>query len=948
MVRKPSLAGQFQPILKNIPLYMQSINGWCFATDKKVPVSIYRGNDEPFDYIDKQKGRCTKFLPTGKVNDPKTWGSFDMLEYSPFGNNRGGTKHVATDGDFVAVPAFALKAEHGLRCFDIDRIQTLDEINEPRRATGREPMDEAAYKLTRNRAMMAREIIYKHLYGKTFHEQSMSGKAEHFFVRDRNSALNYKGTFCEIFAAEQFIYMTGWINPNAPVTTLLDDQAVIDKLMSELIETDCIRVMDRSEKHNVTIDDLPVDTSRGQDPGCTFETLKEYIDSNKLASTWYYTQETPANSGGDISWSQGTYNLVSHLEKKCPFPEMIFQFILNSPRLLGAGFTATGEDRYEKFINLFPNTLRKIRFSNEKHHVKDSAAVEHGAAMFEILTSPNNPESLAAKAVEQEKLAAAYEQHQEEIEYSSQVGSFIKALKKDFSWVRTDFYYPDCVFGKMASQVDATLTAPRKDYILANLLASVSGTIGRCVKIGNGRNGTSLQFLVTGKPNTGKSAAYKSILRCINFSYSSTDLFSNGIPFNGASVKDTFVQDKPESPQAVYDILMEHPACVIFVDECETMILQMLDGNDKMGVGLKRAYKMNWDSSVPGGEWTSGTSRAGNKSLRSNPILDPAVSTVMSCTENVLSKVTMSEIADGTFSRMFIIYNKEPMDDPIRTPKECANGWQNDIAYLWMRMLAEAKAINQSYANCLVEVEKDKPKVLPVIDRLRIQQTLTQILMTEEAEALFKRVNAVFYKIAQKAQSERDNSYSKEYEILARAGDNIERVASMLAYLDWRYANMDKSLTNENGSEFVGPPAGVFVATGVKHVEFATNFYLAIISRLFQGYADGEVGVGLNDDQEVVIKHMRNALLIANKKKEGWHWVNMRDLAKACTQVAPFKDNKFTTPRRMFDVTLIQLEKDGIVEVGKEKVDGAAYSTPAVKPNFGHNVWKVEKSLMPN
>lgn len=639
----------FAPRLDNIPPYLRFFDQWLGATKRKVPIAVSKFGFSPVNRIGKNaagetiKAATTHFPPSGYINRPDTWSTFDaMFAVAPFREGSPTARKIDSQGDYIALPAFVLTEGANVRVFDIDGIKSLDVINQAiatinakaakNGSRERRPfMTQEQYdaKLARYQEFM--RLITTALDGKTFCETSMSGKGRHYFVIDKSDHANYDTEFGEVFASNQMIYMTGHLVDGSPIE-LLDDPAVVNGLMGALNERRMLRKRDGSGRIDSKEIMTQVDFSFERWQDCTFEKIADYVQRSGQFMQEIYAGHSPS---GD--WSEDTLTLIGHVEKVCPYPEMIRDFVMMSPRLMRSGQNKSGEDRYDKTARLFPGLLRKARNSNFGYfqsHPPATVDFKNQVAGLDWSNPISSPEDVKK---ENKQLAEQYEKIEKETPKEKE-DAFDTTPRFNLKW-------PPGIVGMLAKQQCEMSHYPHQTLSIIWALSLCAGLAQRSFY--HGKLGVNLYTIVLEITGSGKEG----------LSQATADFVSQAMEVgNGKyfSLSTIIGPANIASGPAAYKLFDPYPRRFCLINEMSFMFDGMSDKSDRHSADKKRAILDIKTKAALGN--TMGSYVHSDKTQEIKPVISPSLTI---CGEGqpdrFYSAIDAAVAEDGLLSRFLVV-----------------------------------------------------------------------------------------------------------------------------------------------------------------------------------------------------------------------------------------------------------------------------------------------------
>lgn len=676
--------------------------------------------------------------------------------------------------------------------------------------------------------------------------------------------------------------------------------------------------------------------------------------------------------------SQDMFTLASAFDKITGDPQQVIRLLEESQLYKMDPVAAKGEDRLQKWTRNARKAFQKIRSSNNKILADPEIFPQvHVYQIWHLRDAWN--QSIVNLEAEKKRLAEvnaelATTAHEmlagNKTVVANLVSRMVKQIESDVPGLTVGLRVPSGGMGRLVREISEMLLTPNLGYILPVAYGTIAGFISRGVKYGiNYDDSLNVYFAILGKQFTGKSSALSAIDTACQRAYvgmhaSATD-YRVTIETNhtvAQSVRQRIMKAKPGSPQGLYDMLTEMPCQLMAVDEAETMIRDLIDENNQNMSGVKTAIKDLYDASLPFKEWSAAFSRQAKYAKATVPIYNPSLSMITFCTEEVVSNLSIKDIADGTFSRFIMYYSKEPMREATLDRDDLRVCFSEDLSHLIREFGREADALDFFYAlNMQEETTPDAPptkqggvtddekkdktksekkeikKFLPSAAKNAIAKTLARVILSPEAKAVMVKLEKSLFKIARSGQDPNDTEYPREFEILTRTAKNVQRIAAIAAYVDSRlssnFSMLDKNFwKGTNAVTYIEP----------QHIFDAASFVLYLQTIVLTGYADGEIGVNINKAESVIIRWMKNVYATSKKSKEpdDWQWLKRGEMVDAIRHSEPFVSSKNIKPSWLVKQTINDMVDDGLLIMEQRKIGNALRATDCVKPDWSHEIWK--------
>ncbi len=916
----------------NIPLEFRDHARWALASTKKTPMKIST-------MLMQQR------LEGAKINEPPTLGLFEDMRKAM------SMPHVTSGNGEIMAAGFAMLASLGVVCIDLDFPD--NKIDEQARQ-GKLSLDDAdKNKKTAHRVINS--TVHEFYKEGAYVERSVSGRGYHIFFRAESPHPLYSlGTFGNVYTDNQFIYLTGdkIIAPSDDPATWTTNEArglaplpqvggLFKNWIDAYTDAGVLKKLSKAEKAGSLSEDCF--------DYCRMDCWSDEIILWQLEHS--STHDWSAYNGGKGftgDWSEDTRNLIGAFDKLTASGAQIERLIFNSPRLLNAGPSVGGEDRYERLTRTFARDLATCRESNNRTVLSKGKGLnflniaplmfaegqklkqneEHILSCIHTKFNSEDHRVVSKEEVEDEhneimdSIAAAQQDDGEDGIEAGQVVDYeinqdplygqqpIKGLPlRAYNILcdgvpdqyKTTNCMPTGMLGRLMHYTYKGMPEPRMDLAQLATLATISGIIGRRHKAHNG-SGINIPTLSVATTGLGKTQAINSISGLIQAVSSPSDAYPYRQPFH---TRDRLPNMLASSSQGMHNVFMDTPSMCWFADEVKSLTKSIFAPSDKVKseIDIQASVNKLFDCAKANTLFepiaSVSSSRRGDKSIR-NLNVSTYFTTTIDAVKEFFDKGTVASGAPSRFLFLVALGESGALQDDDDVLTEIPSDWD---AGLMKSLLCDADSIDSEMA------ASDQ--------RTDFRRATYRTPMSYEAKQFYvqQRKRANLWK--RNHQSSRTR-FPDHYKMLYRAYDLVLRVATVAAVLD--SVPLSFQYTDSATGEIVNVEETPSIVE-LRHMYWATAYVSNILCRLLLALDLGIMGADLGEQDRVAMRMLlRLTDKDANKRyliEE--HVVNYGYFNNRLKEVQPFcnagKESRSGDPRDAVFKAMRGLVDDGVVEI---------------------------------
>lgn len=585
-------------------------------------------------------------------------------------------------------------------------------------------------------------------------ETSQSGNGVHIIVRGRLPEGAKKVTrgklHCgvEVYAAEQYIWMTGrQIQRSAKPYALDGFQEVLDALVYRLWEL-------FGKNGEFDEESLEPTTDGGRSLDLTDEQVIERLLKRSRDMLAIYNGGFGFNS---TDWSECTKIMIGEIDKLTGDAGQVHRIVFNSPRLLSAGQSKTGEDRYARTERRFNPLLADCRGNNRSVLARTQANIDVGkqmAASLDAAFKREREQALTEQAARLDEMSTRLSPSPLEVDEYDSTPNFVIG-------------FPPGNTGVLAQAMLKMMTYPNQSIGIAWALTAVAALAQRTYHI-NGL-GLNLFVMALAETGSGKEALVSAATSFITQLRDSKDGEVGQAVHQGelAALMAIFGPASFASEPATYKHMSKNPKQWQVCNEASFLFEDMSRGDATHAVGRKKAlldirYKSNKNGMIFGHVHSNAENNSGVAYMPSLTIIAEGQP------ERFYSAIDESAAEDGLLNRFMCF-------DCTRKHRGRRNRYQAD------RLDSEVVKLFLPLARrCydgFVEVTDNKGGVSLQPDPLTVPE-LVEVKLSAEAEKMSWMYED---RVVDRLSRERSRI---EYNLLNRSLAQILSVAALLAVAD--------------------------------------------------------------------------------------------------------------------------------------------------------------------
>lgn len=492
----------------------------------------------------------------------------------------------------------------------------------------------------------------------TYAEISPSGQGLHLIGRGKLAVPGRRSTRMqvEVYSSQRYFTITGNIYDNR--TQITDQQEFLNQIAGVFAP--------EQQSPEGTIGDIA--SNRRLD----------LTDEEVIRAAANYTPSFAPRYNAQMGcepgeWSETFMAVVGILDQITGKVDQLYRIVMNSPMVLAARPSNSGEARVSKAERNFNHVLARVRGNNNALLNR----VEHGRQVAQAMDAAK--EERARKAAE-EILAKSEEG------FSANGVELLKAFPLD----------PRCLTltpppGYAGEFVQATMGAcynPFLKFSIPATIAVLTGILGRAYKLPSG-SGLNSNFILAAPSATGKTQtmdAWEGFLNRASRSIENT--------LSGPS-RSRIIKASASSIQGIFEDFMQTPSAAWFISECHGQLQKMSDPKSAVDSQLRDAYNDLYDASKVGRMFSPPRSVA-NRKGGLEPIENLSISTYWTTTTSKFD-IFNEDAQDGFLSRVTIIRHDGAAGDVIPS-WEVIWHLPDHLNAMLIHFLGAAKNFDETYA----------------------------------------------------------------------------------------------------------------------------------------------------------------------------------------------------------------------------------------------------------
>lgn len=738
----------------------------------------------------------------------------------------------------------------------------------------------------------------------TYSEYSISGKGQHAFIRGVLPHNRITGEIdhlnWEVYA-QQFIAITG-LNTIGSAPFIADGQDIVDawKLPAPVAGAGDIAATTALGRR-LDYTDAEVISTMMVRRASIFSMMSSSSDLADRSTAF-------AQIIGDLDKITGDPNQVDRIIRKCPF--------------MRNGYNAEKYDQQPKWLakyksaNMLEYWLKQAREDNTDSipyaEVLTPARIEFLKRVGDAIayrTTVEAPEQLKQNLL---SVAATPADVIHDVKADTPVARLMFVLEEQFGGTFDELTIPPGACGKFVDALAPMLTGPRLTYALPAVISTLSGYLGQTFKLPGYGLGLVNHFIIAGQMNTGKTSTMSVFNSAINDALSgwirnpnkpTAKMPTGEIP----PLHRRLIESRASSVQGLFDNLAHIGAATWFADEAESQI-ELMSSNTPLGISLKAFYKQTFDRSKADEITQLDLSRASARE-GSPGIINMTLPSYWSCTSEVFQRLGEKELVDGTYSRVNMIYDEEPMSSSAEDEIGLYKGLPGHLAHLIQKMAfiaddtasaydqpALAAKLKEAQNNKDGTVTKDTYRKLLETNKRAGMQKCVELVYSAEANDLRRKFASLCRQLGHDANPH-IGKWPTHYQILARTDMLPLMVAGVLACCDalWHW---DTAIPPSDSEWRTRMPQ---VVVSGAHMQWAFEFVMHWRLRLFKAWDQGKIAVTMSQDEVVMERLIQNALTHTQSiRNDGTIWIPYSYAVNLAVRVEPFKhaDNAGRTTGR--------------------------------------------------
>ena len=751
-------------------------------------------------------------------------------------------------------------------------------------------------------AKRVRMALWQTYNSVTYAEQSGSGLGGHIFVRashfDHVGRTVLSRVNIQVYARNRIIVLTG--NRNSATTDIVVDQ---DALRGIFVQLAIAAGLDpNTPLEYEQADDEYIQCGRSLEL-TDEQVLERAYKANREFAGWVETAWPPG------VWSDINAKVVGDLDKITGSTAQIRRIILQLPYVTKSPPDKSNRSRTSKVERNLEYDLRKVRPGNDalwrERAAQREANRSFATAMIDGgMFGRTDPNSWAQQS---QKDVVAFTPDPEPTddaepvidETSSPNARALALIKTALPGTYNEMRRPPGVTAEFVDALGAMCTDPRLTYMLPTVLSTLAGYIAQTFKLDD--MGPTLHFIVAGMSNTGKTTTIELFDESVQLALAGYHRSTTSPRALMREAKEAFVPShhrmiatRASSVQGIYDKVQVLGAGTWFADEAEAQIRMMLDDRNSMGLPLKAFYKQAFGTSSTGKRASLDASRTNTK-MGVVEINNMSLSTIFSCTSEVLQTISGKELEDGTMSRPIILYDETPMRAQVKNIRDCARGLPLRLARIMRRIAQVADDTANAYdQEGLLELRNDKSaekgayrKKLHA-NQLAGDALTLPVAMDADAADLLTRIQLEVRRIASIAQDLNRHDFPRHYHSFSRVELITPSIACILAVVDMMAKWCDDVVDPHETFQDKWRQSMPQVRVTREHMQWAFEYVALWRLRFLQAWDEGKVSTTLAAD-ETAIKRIFEDLVRKGKAVDG-KWVPANKLRDRARLVKPFID----------------------------------------------------------
>lgn len=605
-------------------------------------------------------------------------------------------------------------------------------------------------------------------------------------------------------------------------------------------------------------------------------------------------------------WSDINVQVLGDLDKVTGDPDQILRIARSLPYVVKSPPATNRETREHKLWRRIAKDLQKLRPDNDRiFAVRDAERQRVLAERPRLDAILQASCELTREVRRKEAIAHAVTARdlEHDVDASDPIARLHFLLDDAVPGNYDDLTIPPGAVGEFVHALGTMLTGPRLTYALPAVIATLSGYLGQTFKTPGFEMGLVNHFIIAGQMNTGKTTSLSVFERAVDQAldgwyrnpHKPTALMptptSDFLP-----AKRRMINTRAMSVQGLFERLSTLGCAMWFADEAESQI-ELMSSGQPLGVALKAFYKQTFDQSTALASTALDLSRENSK-MGIPDILNMTLPTYFSCTSEVFEKIGTKELVDGTYSRVNMIYDEEPMPAVVEDAMNLHKGLPLPLAQLMQKIALIADDTASAYdqdglaaklretlgGKNATATKEDYRKLVTTNKRAGAEKCVVMSL-SSDAKALNSRIGAICRQLGHEANPH-IGKWPVHYQVLARSDMLPMLIAGVLACCDTLY-NWKIELPPSSPDWRKTMPQ---VTIEAWHMQWAFEFVMHWRMRFFKAWDQGKIAVRMSDDEVVMERMIIRAL--ASKEGvtiEGTRWAPKWHVVKLAKGVAPFK-----------------------------------------------------------
>lgn len=699
----------------------------------------------------------------------------------------------------------------------------------------------------------------------------------------------------EIYAAKRYFTMTGdALRFGGRPLEFVNCQMQINALVAEIEKATGTTCGDDFD----TVDET---TESGRRLDLTdAEVLQRARAANKKFSDW------ADSAWGPGIWSDINVQVLGDLDKVTGDPEQILRIARSLPYVMKSPPATNKETREHKLWRRIAKDLQKLRVGNNDIYAQreqERARVMSERPILDSIIQAAAQATIADKRREAVSHAVTERELAHDVDANDPIARLHFLLDDAVPGNYDDLTIPPGAVGMLVQALGTMLTGPRLTYALPAVIATLSGYLGQTFKTPGFEMGLVNHFIIAGQMNTGKTTSLSVFERAVDQAldgwYRNPNKPTALMPSPTTDflpAKRRMINTRAMSVQGLFERLSTLGCAMWFADEAESQI-ELMSSGQPLGVALKAFYKQTFDQSTALAATALDLSRENSK-MGIPDILNMTLPTYFSCTSEVFEKIGTKELVDGTYSRVNMIYDEEPMPAVVEDAMNLHKGLPRPLAQLMQKIALVADDTAAAYdqdglATKLRETlggknatatKEDYRKLLTANKRAGAAKCVVMSL-SPAAKALNSKIGSICRQLGHEANPH-IGKWPVHYQVLARSDMLPMLIAGVLACCDTLYNwHIDMPPSSPDWRNTMPQ-----VVIEEWHMQWAFEFVMHWRMRFFKAWDQGKIAVRMSDDEVVMERIISRAL--ASKEGttiDGTRWAPKWHVVKLAKAVAPFK-----------------------------------------------------------